>query len=354
MTAPLPRGANFTRKLISLALAKVEDGNPLEIARSRWGAASSVAQQLEKANKPAGVNAAGNWAVDFTPTPGDNSAVEFFGAVEARSIPGMLPGLRRVPFHVAGLGIAAGTGVDWVKEGFAVPINNPVTYRIAGLPALKLAVATVVSEEMLRDSDPRIEDVIRRDLLNSGSYAISAAFIDPANTGTASTKPASVTSGQASDSPASTLSDTGDIVEELMSNQDYAGDLEKSVLIMHPATGARFNSAAHPLVGARGGEMFGFPVIVSSAVPTNIVVLIDPTAVLFPSENDGEITVSTKGAVEMSDTPTGKSANYSDGVVATSLVSLFQTNSVGVMLTRRANWAMAKPNCVSYVNIAVG
>ena len=171
----------------------------------------------------------------------------------------------------------------------------------------------------------------------------------------ATSVPASVTSGQgSSDSPASTFADTGDWIEELISNQDFAGDLERSVLIMHPATAARMTSAARPLVGSRGGEISGFPIIVSSAVPTNIVVLIDPTAVLFASDNDGEISVSQAGTAELTDTPTGKSADYAARVVASSQVSLFQTNSLGVMIVRRANWAMALPNRVSYVNISVG
>ena len=120
---------------------------------------------------------------------------------------------------------------------------------------------------------------------------------------------------------------------------------------MHPATAARMSSAARPLIGARGGELAGLPVVVTSACPTDIVVLVDPSAILFASDNnEGEIIVSQQGAVEETTTPTGSSA----APTATTLVSLWQTNSVGLMVLRRVNWAMARPNCITYVNIAVG
>ena len=183
-----PKGTNFVRRIIAEALAKAQTGNAIDIARSRWGASSSVVQNIEKANKPAGLTS-GGWGADFIPTPGD--AVEFFAAVDARSIPGQLPGIRNVPFHTGSLGIVTGTGVDWVREGFAVPIGNPVTYKVAGLESFKIAVVTVVTEELLRDSDPKVEAAIRQDLLNSAAYALNLAFIDPANVGTANVRPPS-------------------------------------------------------------------------------------------------------------------------------------------------------------------
>ena len=82
-------GLDFTRRVIALALAKANTGNAVEIARERWGPSSAAVRNLEtKANKPAGVTSTG-WGADFIPTPPD--AAEFFGAVEARSIPGRLP-----------------------------------------------------------------------------------------------------------------------------------------------------------------------------------------------------------------------------------------------------------------------
>ena len=346
-----PAGMNFVRRLIALAAGKNEMGAAAEIARERWGTKSTVARYFEKANVPAGT-VGGGWSTDIVQTPPD--AAEFFAAADARSIPGQLPGLRRVPFFTAGLGIVSGSNVGWVKEGSAAPVAAPVFYKQAALAAFKLAAINVLTSELLLSADPRIEAVIRADLLNAAAYGINAAFIDPSNTGVANTKPASITSTQGSaDSPAPTYTDAGDIVEGLLSGQDFAGDLERSVIIMHPATGARMTSAARPNVGARGGELSGFPAVVSSACPTDIVVLVDPTAVMFASENDGEISVSAEGTMELTDSPTNASGP-AGSVVATSMVSLFQSNAVAIKITRRANWAMAKPNCVSYVSISIG
>ena len=134
--ALLPKGAAFTRICIAKMLGKKDGpGAAAEIARQRWGSGSPAAQYFEKANVPAGTT--GGWSSDFNTVPG--TANEFFGAVDARSLPGRLPGIRRVPFFTAGVGVAAASSVGWVKEGVAAPAVNPITYRVAGLATFKLA-----------------------------------------------------------------------------------------------------------------------------------------------------------------------------------------------------------------------
>jgi hypothetical protein len=337
-----PKGTNYVRRIIATALADGEGPRKaMEIARKRWGPGSPVADYIVKADKPAGATS-GGWGTDLLDNQADT--VEFFAATEARSIAGQLPGIRRVPFHIASLGIVAGTGVNWVQEGYAVPVSNPIAFRVAGLPPRTLASIVPVTMELLRDSDPKIEAVIRADLMNSVAFAENTALLDPSNSGVANTKPAALTDGAgSSDSPGAPF----DSISALIEDQNFEGDLERSVLLMHPATAARQTSPTNPGVGARGGTMLGFPVIVSSAIPLDIVVLLDPTAVLFASENNGDFSTSMAGTLGMTDTPTANT------IVPTAVtqVSLFQTATVAVQLRRRVNWAMARPNCISYATV---
>jgi HK97 family phage major capsid protein len=341
-----PKGMNLLRLKIAKALHPGNETAAARYAAKQWGASSSVAMQL-KADKPGGITSSG-WADDFVQTSADS--VAFFGAVIARSVLGQLTGARKVPFHTAALGISAGTGVGWVKEGFSSPGTNPVTYRVAGLESFKLMANVPISNTLLRDSDPSVEEALRQDLLNSAAYALNQAFCDPSNAGVALTKPASVFYGQgSSDSPAETHVDTGDIVEGLIANQDFAGDLEKSVILMHPATAARMTSAARPDIGVRGGTLSGFPVAVNSGCPTNFVGLIDPTALLY-ADGGGEINTSENGTLELTDVPVGEVITPT----ASTQISLYQDNMTAFQVIHRSNFAMGKPNCASYVNIAVG
>jgi hypothetical protein len=76
--------------------------------------------------------------------------------------------------------------------------------------------------------------------------------------------------------------------------------------------------------------------LTSSACPDEIVVAMDDV---------GEISNSREGTVQMDNAPT---------MASVSTVSLWQTERVGLMVQRRANWRVAEVGAVQLVNIGGG
>ena len=66
--------------------------------------------------------------------------------------------------------------------------------------------------------------------------------------------------------------------------------------------------------------------------------------------DDGQVTIdaSREASLEMLDNPTNNSATGT----ATSLVSMFQTNSVALKAERYINWAVRRPAGVQYIEAA--
>ena len=181
------------------------------------------------------------------------------------------------------------------------------------------------------------------------------SFLDPANAGVLDVSPASVTNGvsavTSSGNPAT------DLVELISA---FEGDLDKAYLISDPVTIAEMalsrdagGSFAFPDLGVRGGSVLGIPVLVSRGSPRatagGILVLLDPGAIAF---GDGEIRLerASHASLQMLDNPTN---DASDGTPATSMVSMWQTNSHAIRAERTINWMVARDGAVSVVSDAL-
>jgi hypothetical protein len=110
--------------------------------------------------------------------------------------------------------------------------------------------------------------------------------------------------------------------------------------------GARNESSTFVDISARsGGSLFGIPLIVSSAVPSDssgsTIVLLDTQAVLVGSGGI-EISSARAASVEMLNNPTNNSAT----ATATTHVSLWQTNSVSIRAVRAINWKIVGDGAV--------
>jgi hypothetical protein len=173
-------------------------------------------------------------------------------------------------------------------------------------------------------------------------------------------QPASITNGLTPLSPSGTTADAAraDLANLLSSfiesNQDPTG----LVLIM-PATLALSlsllrNSLGQPEFNGltmRGGMLEGIPVIVSQYAANasgagNLVIAVNTREVFLA--DDGEVTVdaSTEASLQMLDNPTNNSAT----ATATTMVSMFQTNSIALRAERFINWAKRRAAAVVYMD----
>ncbi|WP_431695351.1 phage major capsid protein [Rhizobium giardinii] len=330
-----PKGSAFVRFAMALAITKGDVSDAFEVAAGRWGPMSPAAR-VAKAAIGAGQLAGGSWGDELA---GDFAAAtaEFFQLVAERSIIGRMAGLRRMPLLTRTIAVIGGSTAHWVGEGKPKPVTSMV-FGDALLPARKVIAIAITTRELLESADPAAEGVIRNDLLRAVVDALDTAFVDPANAGIADVMPASIVNG---------LTPSADL-ESLVA--DFAGDLSAAVFVMNSATAVSLSSADRPNIGARGGELVGVPVVTSRNVAEGNIVLADPTGIAL-GEGTAAVRITTQATVEMKDSALTQDATTGTG---TTMVSLFQTNAVGIIAERAVNWDVARPGSVSFIAASSG
>ena len=263
-----------------------------------------------------------------------------------------IPALRQVPFRVPLILQATGTTGYWVGEGKAKPVTGLTATRTELLP-MKVANIGVATMELLRDSTPSAERLLRDDMVASLVAAMDAAFIDPANAGVSGVKPASITNGvsgtaSAGADAASVRTDAQVAMAAFVAAEN---SLDTGVWIMSGANALAISlmqnalgQTEFPGMTVMGGTFFGLPVIVSSRAGTNIA-LVKASDIYFGDEGGIDVAISTEASLEMLDNPTGDSGTPT----AAQLVSMFQTNSVAVRAERSLNWMKRRASAVSLI-----
>ena len=220
----------------------------------------------------------------------------------------------------------------WRDEANAYRVSPMKISRSAGLEPFNLGCMTVLTKELLKSSSAEI--IVRNVLSRALAAELDRTLLDPSNTGTSGIKPASITAGSAvQDSPQEAFLDWGDT---------FQGNATTSWLVMNPWQAARLSSAARPTIGVKGGTLAGFGVVTSTAVQDGIFILIDPDQVAL-AVGSANIRASEQGAVEMQDSSTQSSGA---SPTATTLTSMWQTNSVAIIGSITANWRVVRADAV--------
>lgn len=348
----LEKGTSFTRYCLAMAMAKGNIMLAERIAEERWKDTPEVALVL-KAAVSAGTTTATTWAaplVQYTDMAG-----EFIELLRPMTILGKLTKLRRVPFNIRIPRQTAGVTGSFVGEGQPKPVNALAFDNIT-LNWAKAAVIVVLTDEVVRFSNPAAEALVRNDMLKGVSTYLDRRFIDPTYAGVANVSPASITNGitprQATGVSVAAI--TNDVKAVLTSYANANLDLSAATWVMAPKTALALSLIRNvddefvfANINVNGGEWFGLPVVTSNAVglagsPTDaFIALIDQSEVLLADDGDISIDMSQEASVEMNDSPTGG---------ATSLVSLWQNNLLGLRAERYINWSKRRSAAVAWIN----
>lgn len=330
-----PKGLTFVRSLIAAHTIKSADEERLQVfSQKNWGA-----HQADRITKSV-LSALG--MADF----GSPEAEEFFSLVRDQSVLGRLIGLRRIPFNIRMLSVVGGTSAYWVGQGKWKPLSKP---SLDGdtLKPMKVATLVVATEEAMR-ANPATEMILLDDMKRAVSESLDEAFLDPSNAGIADEMPASVTYGV---TPVTSTGDPAADIAALVAA--FGGDFSAAYFITDPTTATQIalardagGSFAFPDAGPRGGSILGIPLLVSRGSPRDSsggqLALIDPTGIAANLEG---IRVQTSGetSLQMRDDPADPT---------TSMVSLFQTNSVAWIAEAGANWDVQRAGSVAIITEA--
>jgi hypothetical protein len=112
-----------------------------------------------------------------------------------------------------------------------------------------------------------------------------------------------------------------------------------------------------PTVTALGGSLLGIPIIVSASTPSAAgspptdrhIILVDANQILVADAGGADIAVSDQASLEMDAAPTNDSGASPTG---TSLVALYQTNSISYRTQREISWLKARTDAVAFMRVS--
>jgi HK97 family phage prohead protease len=259
-----------------------------------------------------------------------------------------VPSLQAVPFRTPlGAQTTGGAGY-WVGEGKAKPLTK-FDFSRTQLTELKVANIAVATKELIRDSSPSADQLIRNGLVSALRERLDIDFIDPAKVAVAGVSPASITNGvvgipsSGTDAAAVRADIAAVFAAYRAGNNPLIGGvwimpttLALQLALMVTITGA----PEFPGVTPNGGTFVGFPVIASDYVPADTVVLVNAPQIYLADEGGFGVAMSEEASLEMLDNPIGDAHTPTP---AASMVSMFQTNSVAILAERTINWTKARP-----------
>lgn len=352
----LNRGQSEIRAIKALAMAHGDIAGALAYAEGQaWG--SEVPRILMAATSGMTTSTDGAGLVGPMGT-------DLLSIVRPLTIIGKLQGLRRVPFDIQLGTTTSASGANWVGEGKAAPLTRSTFSRIATtIPRLKVVAIVVVTEELAKSSTPNAESTLSKDFNDACVSAADVAFIDPANSGIANVKPASVTFGApAFASTGATLAaidaDLGKLMDSLISR---GSTLHFASWVLDPMAVSflcRLRGSggvlAYPNLTMQGGTLLSLPVIVSGNVPnvgspqSSSIALIDASRVWLAEDGAMAFDVSRATTLQQLDNPTQDITTPTP----TTQTSMFQTNSVACRGTRFLNWQIAEAGAAAVLNLA--
>lgn len=101
--------------------------------------------------------------------------------------------MRQVPFNIKLPTQTASGSVGWVGEGKRKPVGNP-QFGSTTLSHAKIAGIVLLSDELIRFSNPKADQLVRDDLVATVAEFIDREFFDP-DKAEATESPASMLNG---------------------------------------------------------------------------------------------------------------------------------------------------------------
>jgi len=339
VTSNVEPGILLARYAIAKLAAKFDGTDAATYAAARWRDTPQVALAL-KAAVAAGSTTDAAWA---KPLVHNSISSDFIPLLRAATILGKISGLKNVPFNVD-IPAQTGTGaVNWVGQGLPKPVSA-LAFSSVSLDFAKVAGIVVLTQELVRFSNPKAEGIVRDSLVADIAAFLDKQFTDPAVAAVAALNPASITNG-APTAPATT-NPFADLLA-LIGHFVAAGlPLDNLTFIMSPANAFSLafrtnadGSPEFPGIGLNGGTWRGVQFVVSSVVGALVIALL-PGYILYADDGGVTIDASSEASIQMDSAPANPAA---------ASVSMFQSNMVAIRAERYATWKRINTNAVKYL-----
>lgn len=344
-------GQSFVRMQIAKAIGKLDDRNPISVAEERWGKSHPNLVNVIKADVAGGGSGAGEWGAELVSQ--DTWLGDFREYLYAQTVYDKL-GLRVVPANVTIKGQDGASSASWVGESKATPVTT-VDFNEVTLTPLKVATVAVASMELLRDSSPDAERLIRDSLVESARQKIDSTFFST-DAAVSGVSPAGIFNNISSTASAGTDGDAvANDFKEMMYRFVAANNASgRMVVVMNPTNAIGLNLMRNaldqyefPTVNRTGGTIYGMEVLTGENIALNTVAIIKPDDIYRIGMDGLQVSMSQDATVEMESAP-GADTDTPTAPTGKS-VSLWQTNSVGFKVLQSINFQRRRESAVAWI-----
>ncbi len=361
-TESVEKGIGFARYARVKALSKLEGMPALDIAQALYPNHGALHDAFGKAAVPAASTTDIDWAKPLLLDSGAFFA-DFIEFLRPMTIIGQVSDkLRSLPFDTPVLVQTEGGAAQWVKEGHAKPLTS-WKYDTVRLAPRKVAAIAAATKETLKRASASADVLIRDELARACAKALDERFI-ATTAGTANTSPdgvlheatvlQTVLTGSGSHGSDGIRCDIAEFMGALVdANLSLAGAFwlmsERTAINLSMITNLA-GGAAFPGITPQGGTLAGLPVITSQYVPDvtagQTVALVKGDEIFLGDEGGVEVSMSDQASLVMADD--AASSMNSTTPTATSVVSMFQTNSVAFLVERTMTWKKRRSEAAVY------
>lgn len=368
----LEPGIAFARYAMCLTKAKGNHAIAAQLAERHYPHTESVVKTLKaqaegadlqemmklKATVPAGTSSDETWAAPLVYA--NTFGGDFISYLRPRTLVGQAQ-FRPVPFNVRIGGQTSGGTAGWVGEGKAKPVTS-FAFNATTVPFTKIAAIAVITQELARFSDPSAEMLVRDSLADCVIERADSDLFDPDKAAEANVSPAGLLNG-VSPVAGPAGSDPDDIrcaILRLWAPWDSTNIGARPAYYTTPAV-ARFlafmrdalGNIAFPGVLPNGGTLDGIPLRVSQYLANNggsagaPFVLVDEAEIYLADDGSVTLDQSDQVSLQMDSAPTNSS---SATVTPTTMVSMWQTNSIAFRAERFMWWGPRRSGAVQWID----
>jgi HK97 family phage major capsid protein len=348
------KGQMFTRMVIAKTLAQVKGWNAVAIAQQRWGKSNPLLVEVIKADVAGGGSGSGEWGAELVAADGRFTG-DFIEYLNSKTLFDQLA-FREVPANVTIKGQDGAATGYWVGQSKAIPVSK-ADFNTVNLTPLKVAALAVVSNELLEDSSPAAEQLVRDALVEASAQRVDSTLFST-NAASAGVSPAGLFNGL---TPIAATGLDADAVRAgiLALYQPFltAKNASGLTIVMNPARakaiGLMVNALGQsefPGLGADGGTLLGDSVKTGDNINEAHIALLKASDIYKIGDGGVEVSVSRDATIEQSDGPTGASDTPVD--MTAPRVSMFQTESTAIKVVRRINFAKRRTSAVAYIGDA--
>jgi HK97 family phage major capsid protein/HK97 family phage prohead protease len=344
----LPPGIELAKYVICRAAAARTGVSPLDLAKHYYPGLTRI-QALLKEVVPAGSTLDSTWAGPLVyPT---NLVSEFIEYLRPQTIIGRIDNMTRVSFNSRIGGETSGGAGYWVGQGKAKPLTKG-DYNETTIPFTKVANIAVLTDELIRFSSPSAEARVRSLLVRALQERLDIDFIDPAKAAVTGVSPASITNGITNLNASGVTLDAVDVDVQAMMGAFIASHIMPTHWIMPNSVALALSlmrtslgNYAFPTINMNGGTFYGLPVVTSQYAilgtpANNLIVLLSAPEIFLADDGGFSMDLSREASLEMDDAPMMDAGSLGSpaGAVGSTVVSMFQTNSVALRCERYIYW----------------